>query len=208
MKIGKYPVKHSYKIPRIISDVFSVGLAVFICSVEIMFLTVYEDTLTRYIGEEQLQTLAQTDSSIGWKHWLTLIFPALVLAVFAAYLILVLKSHRLKELNVTKRNAQKVYDMYAMCVSLCKIPALMLISEMMMITHNKMMMSEESWFTVQIVLDLLIIALLIAFFRRMLQRITEPEQTPEENTIKVKAVVKSDEPETPADNNNNDTERS
>ncbi len=193
MKIGKYPVKHSYKIPRIISDVFSVGLAVFICSVEIMFLTVYEDTLTRYIGEEQLQTLAQTDGSI---------------AVFAAYLILVLKSHRFKGLNVTKRNAQKVYDMYAMCVSLCKIPALMLISEMMMITHNKMMMSEESWFTVQIVLDLLIIALLIAFFRRMLQRITEPEQTPEENTIKVKAVVKSDEPETPADNNNNDTERS
>ena len=84
----------------------------------------------------------------------------------------------------------------------------MLISEMMMITHNKMMMAEESWCTVQIVLDLLIIALLIAFFRRMLQRITEPEQTPEENTIKVKAVVKSDEPETPADNNNNDTERS
>ena len=208
MKIGKYPVKHSYKIPRIISDVFSVGLAIFICSVEIMFLTVYEDTLTRYIGEEQLQTLAQTDSSIGWKHWLTLIFPVLVLAVFAAYLILVLKSHRFKGLNITKRNAQKVYDMYAMCVSLCKIPALMLISEMMMITHNKMMMSEESWFTVQIVLDLLIIALLIAFFRRMLQRITEPEQTPEENTIKVKAVVKSDEPETPADNNNNDTERS
>ena len=131
-----------------------------------------------------------------------------MLGVFAAYIILVLKSHRFKGLNVTKRNAQKVYDMYAMCVSLCKIPALMLISEMMMITHNKMMMSEESWFTVQIVLDLLIIALLIAFFRRMLQRITEPEQTPEENTIKVKAVVKSDEPETPADNNNNDTERS
>lgn len=208
MKIGKYPVKHSYKIPRIISDVFSVGLAVFICSVEIMFLTVYEDTLTRYIGEEQLQTLAQTDGSIGWKHWLTLTFPALVLAVFAVYIILVLKSHRFKGLNVAKRNAQKVYDMYAMCVSLCKIPALMLISEIMMITHNKMMMSEESWFTVQIVLDLLIIALLIAFFRRMLQRITEPEQTPEENTIKVKAVVKSDEPETPADNNNNDTERS
>ena len=49
MKIGKYPVKHSYKIPRIIADVFSVGLAVFICSVEIMFMTVYDDTLKTYI---------------------------------------------------------------------------------------------------------------------------------------------------------------
>ena len=208
MKIGKYPVKRSYKIPRLISDVFSVGLAVFICSVEIMFLTVYEDTLTRYIGEEQLQKLAQTDSSIGWRHWLTLIFPALVLAVFAVYLILVLKSHSFKGLNLTKRTAQKVYDLYAMCVSLCKIPALMLISEIMMITHNKMLMSDENWFTIQLVLDLLIILLLISFFRRMIRRVTEPEQTADGDVIKVKAVVKSDEPEVPTEETTNDTERS
>ena len=80
MKIGKYPVKHSYKIPRIIADVFSVGLAVFICSVEIMFMTVYDDTLKTYIGGEALEKLMQADSSLGWKHWLTLIFPAAVLA--------------------------------------------------------------------------------------------------------------------------------
>ena len=208
MKIGKYPVKHSYKISRLISDVFSAGLAVFICSVEIMFMTVYEDTLTRYIGEEQLQTLTQTDSTIGWRHWLTLIFPALVLAVFVVYLILVLKSHRFKGVNVTKRTAQKVYDLYAMGVSLCKIPALMLISEMMMITHNKMMMSEESWFSIQLVLDLLIIILLAGFFRRLIRRVTEPEQSADENVVKVRAVVKSEQPETSADNDNNNSERS
>ena len=161
MKIGKYPVKHSYKIPRIIADVFSVGLAVFICSVEIMFMTVYDDTLKTYIGGEALEKLMQADSSLGWKHWLTLIFPAAVLAVFAVYIVLVLKSHRLKGFNVTKRNAQKLYDMYALCASLCKIPALMFISEMMMITHNNMLMADEGWFTLQLVLDLLIIAILI-----------------------------------------------
>lgn len=153
MKIGKYPVKHSYKIPRIIADVFSVGLAVFICSVEIMFMTVYDDTLKTYIGGEALEKLMQADSSLGWKHWLTLIFPAAVLAVFAVYIVLVLKSHRLKGFNVTKRNAQKLYDMYALCASLCKIPALMFISEMMMITHNNMLMADEGWFTLQLVLD-------------------------------------------------------
>lgn len=215
MKIGKYPVKHSYKIPRIISDVFSAGLAVFICSVEYMFMTVYDETLVRYIGEENLQQLAAEDGSIAWKHWITLIFPALVLAVFAVYIILVLKSHRFSGLNVTKRNAQKVYDTYAMCVSLCKIPALMLISEMMMITHNKMLMSEESWFTVQLALDLIIIALLIAFFRRMLIRITAPVQNSEDNAVRVKSVVKSKSPETPETplipaeaSEKNDTERS
>lgn len=206
MKIGKYPVKHTYKIPRLISDVFSVGLAVFICSVEYMFLTVYEDTLVRYIGEEQLQALSQADSSIGWKHWTTLIFPALVLAVFAVYIFLVLKSHRFSSLNITKRNAQKVYDMYALCASLCKIPALMLISEMMMITQNKLLMSEESWFTIQLVLDLFIIVLLISFFRRMILRFTAPvESTANSGAIKVKAVVKSEEPEITSDENNTDS---
>lgn len=206
MKIGKYPVKHTYKIPRLISDVFSVGLAVFICSVEYMFLTVYEDTLVRYIGEEQLQALSQADSSIGWKHWTTLIFPALVLAVFAVYIFLVLKSHRFSSLNITKRNAQKVYDMYALCASLCKIPALMLISEMMMITQNKLLMSEESWFTIQLVLDLFIIVLLISFFRRMILRFTAPvESTADSGAIKVKAVVKSEEAEITSDENNTDS---
>ena len=208
MKIGKYPVKHSYKIPRIIADVFSVGLAVFICSVEIMFMTVYDDTLKTYIGGEALEKLMQADSSLGWKHWLTLIFPAAVLAVFAVYIVLVLKSHRLKGFNVTKRNAQKLYDMYALCASLCKIPALMFISEMMMITHNKMLMSDESWFTVQLVLDLAIIVLLICYFRRLLIRITQPAEQADENTMHVRAVVKEETPEEPAPEKTNDTERS
>lgn len=207
MKIGKYPVKHSYKIPRLITDVFSVGLALFILSVEYMFMTVYEDNLRQNIGEN-IDKLAQVDPTIGWKHWITMIFPAAVIGVFAAYLILVLKSHRFRSLNVTKRNAQKVRDMYALCVSLCKIPALMFISEMMMITHNKMLMSEESWFTVQLVLDLVIIVLLICYFRRLLIKITQPGENPDENTVHVRAVVREDTPEGSTPENTNDTERS
>ncbi len=209
MKIGKYPVKHSYKISRLISDVFSLGLAVFICSVELMFLVVYEDNNIRVIGEEQLQKLAQADSSILWKHYVTLIFPALVLAVFAVYLILVLTSRKFRSLNITKRNAQQIRDLFALCVSLCKIPALMFINEMMMITHNNMLMAGESWFTVQLVLDLLIIFMLIAFFRRLMVRITTPEQSSAPDTIKVRAVVRSDGDEkSAADIAENDTERS
>ncbi len=209
MKIGKYPVKHSYKIPRLITDVFSVGLAVFIFSVEYMFMTVYEDNLRQNIGDN-IDKLSQADPTLGWKHWITLIFPAAVLAVFAAYIILVLTSHKFSRLNITKRSAQKVRDMYALCVSLCKIPALMFINEMMMITHNKMLMSDESWFTVQLVLDLLVIVLLILYFRRLMIRITEPEQTSDENTVHVKAVVKEDTdiPKDAAPDKTGDNERS
>lgn len=207
MKIGKYPVKHSYKIPRLITDVFSVGLAIFILSVEYMFMTLYEENLRTNIGEN-IDKLAQADPTIGWKHWITLIFPAAVLAVFAVYLVLVLTSHRMSRLNITKRNAQKVRDLYALCVSLCKIPALMLISEMMMITHNKMLMSDEGWFSVQLVLDLVVIALLICVFRNLMIKATEPVQSAEENTVHVRAVVKEETPEAPAPETKDDTERS
>ncbi len=212
MKIGKYPVKHSYKVARIVSDVFSLGLAVFICSVEYMFMSVYSDTLTSYIGEENLAKFTEIDPSLPWKHWITLIFPAAVLAVFAAYVILVLTSHKLSGISVTKRNAQKVYDMYALCVSLCKIPALMFINEMMMITHNKMLLSDESWFTVQLALDLVIIALLICVFRHLMIKVTTPEQTAPSDAgyVRVKAVARPAEQESPApagDDKINDTER-
>lgn len=207
MKIGKYPVKHSYKIPRLITDVFSVGLAIFILSVEYMFMTLYEENLRTNIGEN-IDKLAQADPTIVWKHWITLIFPAAVLAVFAVYLVLVLTSHRMSRLNITKRNAQKVRDLYALCVSLCKIPALMFISEMMMITHNKMLMSDEGWFSVQLVLDLVVIALLICVFRNLMIKATEPVQSAEENTVHVRAVVKEETPEAPAPETKDDTERS
>lgn len=207
MKIGKYPVKHSYKIPRLITDVFSVGLAIFILSVEYMFMTLYEENLRTNIGEN-IDKLAQADPTIGWKHWITLIFPAAVLAVFAVYLVLVLTSHRMSRLNITKRNAQKVRDLYALCVSLCKIPALMFISEMMMITHNKMLMSDEGWFSVQLVLDLVVIALLICVFRNLMIKATEPVQSAEENTVHIRAVVKEETPEAPAPETKDDTERS
>ena len=200
MKIGKYPVKHSYKIPRLITDVFSVGLAIFILSVEYMFMTLYEENLRTNIGEN-IDKLAQADPTIGWKHWITLIFPAAVLAVFAVYLVLVLTSHRMSRLNITKRNAQKVRDLYALCVSLCKIPALM-------ITHNKMLMSDEGWFSVQLVLDLVVIALLICVFRNLMIKATEPVQSAEENTVHVRAVVKEETPEAPAPETKDDTERS
>ena len=121
-----------------------------------------------------------------------------MLAVFAVYIVLVLKSHRLKGFNVTKRNAQKLYDMYALCASLCKIPALMFISEMMMITHNNMLMADEGWFTLQLVLDLLIIAILICLFRHLMQKMTEPEVHEESTAVRMTAVVK-EEPAVPSE---------
>lgn len=208
MKIGKYPVKHSYKIPRLISDVFSAGLALYVVSSELVFLADYDERMKRYIGEEQLRQLMQYDSSLVWKRYIMLIFPVLVVGVFAAYLILALKSHKFPKLEITKRNAQKIRDYYALCVSLCKIPALLLINELMMITlNNNFLMAGEPWISVQLVVDLLIIALLIMYFYRLISRAASPEAQPAGNTdtIKIKSVVKEQSAEDSAES---DAERS
>jgi len=53
------------------------------------------------------------------------------------------------------------------------------ISEMMIITHNKMLLSQESWLSVQLALDVLVLAALIFFFRKQLQRIADSENVTE-----------------------------
>ena len=81
----------------------------------------------------------------------------------------------------------------------------MFISEMMMITHNKMLMSDEGWFTIQLVLDLVIIALLICFFRRLLERITQSGETSTDTAVHVRSVVRETDEAT---EKTDDTERS
>ena len=130
------------------------------------------------------------------------------MAVFAVYIILVLKNHRLSGFNITKRNAQKLYDMYVLCASLCKIPALMFISEIMMITHNNMLMAGEGWFTLQLVLDLLIIVILICLFRHLMQKMTEPEAHTESTAVHLTAVVRDDPQDHPKPETNDTIERS
>ena len=84
MKIAKYPVKYKYRIARLVSDVFSLGLAVLIVSVTTYFLQSYEDMLKR-IGTDNVEILTERyNSGLEWQRWLALIFPALVLALFAA----------------------------------------------------------------------------------------------------------------------------
>ncbi len=51
MKIGKYPVKPSFRVARVVSDVLSLGIAVLIFSVTVNFITQYRMMLQK-IGAE------------------------------------------------------------------------------------------------------------------------------------------------------------
>ncbi len=197
MKIGKYPVKHSYKIARLVSDVFSVGLAVMIISATVGFFREYW-TMLAGIGEENLEKiLTEHDPMLVNRQWFALIFPALVIAVFTAYIVLCLKSHPFKRYNVTKLTAQSCRDTYVFCASLCKIPLLMGIFDVMYIVCGNMLGGKEPPFSLQILLDALIIAIIIRFGIHRVRAITEKKnEDPDGGAISVKAV--------PAEEKNND----
>ncbi|MCM1166040.1 MAG: hypothetical protein NC299_10730 [Lachnospiraceae bacterium] len=173
MKIGKYPVKPTFRVARAVSDVLSLGIAVLIFSAAINFIAQYRMML-RKIGADAVAAIeSEYMSSISWRYWLVLIFPALVVGVFAAYLILTLTSRKLGKFNVTKRTAQDVYDWYAFCVSVCKIPVLMGIFDIMYIFHQRMLGDKTSFFSLQVLLDIIIVAIIIRFTMHRIRKITE-----------------------------------
>lgn len=191
MKIGKYPVKPSFRVARVVSDVFSLGMAVLIFSVTVNFITQYRMMLQK-IGAQGVSEIENSYiGAFSWRYWLALIFPALVVGVFAAYLILTLTSRKLKRFNITKRTAQDVYDWYAFCVSVCKIPVLMGIFDVMYIFHQRMLGDKISFFSLQVLLDIVIVAIIIRFTAHRIRKITETKdsvRSADDSVVKVRVV--------------------
>lgn len=195
MKIGKYPVKRSFRISRIVSDVLSLGIAAIIFSVTVNFITQYRMMLQKIGADGVAEIESGYINAFSWSYWLALIFPVLVIGVFAAYLILTLTSRKFAKYNVTKRNAQSVYDWYAFCVSTCKIPILMGIFDIMYIFHQRMLGVDISLFSMQILLGIVIVAIIIRFTMHRIRKITEPENNAhaaDDSVVKVRVVDNDD----------------
>ena len=195
MKIGKYPVKHSYKLARIISDVLSLAIAYLILNATLNFFTQYKIAINK-IGNENMMIVYEYGYSLAYRQYFAWIFPGLVLAVFAVYLILTLKSHKFEKYNVTKQNAQAVYDWYAFAVSLCKLPLFLGIFDMMYIFHQRMMFNRVSLFSIQLILDVFIILIIVRLSVhriRALTRTEKPEKKAESGGVKAKIADDTDE---------------
>lgn len=195
MKIGKYPVKPSFRVARVVSDVLSLGIAVLIFSVTVNFITQYRMMLQK-IGAEGVSEIEDSYiSAFSWSYWLSLIFTALVVGVLVAYLILTLTSRKLNKFNITKRTAQDVYDWYAFCVSVCKIPVLMGIFDVMYIFHQRMLGDKISFFSLQVLLDIVIVAIIIRFTVHRIRKITETKdtvQSADDSVVKVRVADNDD----------------
>ena len=208
MKIGKYPVKHTYSIARIIADIISVGLAVLIVSATINFFELYEAQLMQImtITDEGKEAMLANAPNYQTRQWLALIFPALMLAVFVLYIVLVLKSHKFSRFGITKKNAQQVSDAYTFCASMAKLPVLVIIADMMAIAQDKLLLWSSydfSWFSVPSLLYAIIFVIIIRYTKHRLDIITAAPAEVSTNAIRVKAAVtekKPAEPDSAAEN--------
>ena len=193
MKAGKYPVKRSYKLPMVISDIFSLGLAVLIISATVSFFEQRTEMLA-LIGADNLALIIDNDPSFAWRHNLAWIFPALALGVFAAYIIFCCTSHKFSAYPLSKLSAQPCRDTAATVASLCKIPLLLGIFDAMYIFHRRMNGADESLFSIQFVLDVLIIAILIRFCTHRLKALTaQRADVPAEDAPAVRVTINPQE---------------
>lgn len=191
MTIGKIPVKHTYKPARIISDVISLGEALVIVYMTISFFPRYKEAVNTAPNIAEL--LARYRYSLAYRQYFAWIFPALTAVIFAVYAILVLKSHRMDKFTITKRNAQSVYDWYAFAASLCKIPLLLGVFDMMYITQQHLMFNNVSLFSMQLLLDAVIVVIIIRLSVHRIRGLTGTEKPEKTETGGVRAKLADDE---------------
>lgn len=198
MKIGKNPVRFSYKPARIISDALSLVLAYVTVSSTVHFFPTYKETINKVLNEEflkgDMRLLYKYGDSLSYRHYFAWIFPALMAGIFAAYLILVLKNHKFAKYKVTKQNAQAVYDWYAFAVSLCKLPIQLCIIEMMYIVHQRLMFNKVSLFSIQMIIYVMVVVIIIRLSVHRIKALTKTEtKKTETGGVKARIVEKDDD---------------
>lgn len=170
MKAGNYTVKRRFKPARIVSDALSLGIAALIFVMTVGFFPRYKAALSSVPNIDAV--IRRYGMSLAYRHYFAWIFPALAVIVLAAYLILTLKSHEFRKYRITERNAQQFADWYAFAVSLCKIPALMAIFDVMYVFQRKMLFESVSPFMYQIILYAVAEAIIIRLSIHKLKQLT------------------------------------
>lgn len=176
MKINGFPIKHSYRPARIISDVLSVGIAVFIVISTVNFFPLYKETINK-LGSEDMSLVYEYRYSLTYRQNFAWVFPALAAVIFAVYLTLVLKSHKFEKFCITKNNAQSVYDWYAFAASLCKLPLLLTVCDYMIIVHQRIMLNFVSLFSLSSIVYVFFTIIIIRFSIHRIRGITEVKKT-------------------------------
>ena len=175
MKIGKYPVKRTYSIPRAIADVAS-ALILFILTYMAFAFMSECDTIYGYkkadIQSEELDLLMV-------QRYLAFI-PVVIAFAFTAFTVIFALASKKepKRYTLNKRTAQRYYVIIADAVTLIRIPVLMAMLEALYYIWMILLAREVSWISVQFICDIVISVIILRFTTYRLERLCEDESTP------------------------------
>ena len=176
MKIGKITVRRSYKPSRILCDVISLaGAAVIV-----------------YMPERLING---TQGLSGERAALAAICPVLALGVVAAYAVLTLKSHAFKRYNITKKNAQDIYDWYAFSVSLIKLPLLLIIFESMLTFQEISLGIAVNLLNIRLILYIFLIVIIIRMAIHRIKTLSHEEKSTDVVHVRAAVVDENEERE-------------
>ncbi len=183
MKIAGHYVRLRHKPARIICDALSLGIVLFTFMSAHLMMESYPELKSPFFRTDCI------------KLW---IFPVLAVTALVAYLLFIFTNHRFVRYKITEENAQSVFDWYVFAVSLCKLPVLVAIADVMITFQRWLIGNEVSWFSVGYVFYALILAIIIRFSQHRIRKLTESQKTGDDNSgsIKVRAKIADDTSDT------------
>ncbi len=180
MKVGDISIRRRYSAAQLVVDIVSLaalvylGYIIYACAADI----------------ERLKSLNRTDADMSMFDWRPLIIWAVVaVVVFAASFLLIFRNKKQpKKLFITENNAVKYCNIIDTGVSCVRLMMILLISEVCYIHGGAIRMANVG-FSMQLVIDPLIIVCIIILTRMRLTAISDVErERSQKETVKREIV--------------------
>lgn len=158
MKIGRYPVKRKYSVPRLLSDIVSAVILFIITYLAFVFIDECNTVYSYAEVENERLNLVQ---SLKYLAFVPVIL-AFAVTIFTVVFVLVSKKAP-KKYSLTVKTAQQYYIILADAVSLVRVPILLALFEVSYYVQNIIIGFEVSYFSIQFVCDILLAVIIIRF---------------------------------------------
>lgn len=167
MKLGEFSFKRRYSAAQIVVDIASaaalvyLGYIIYACAVDI----------------DRLKSLNKTEADMSMFDWRPLIVWAVLgVAVFAVSFVLILRRKKMPEnLCITQNNAVKYCNIIDTGISCVRLMLIILISEICYL-HGAAIRMANVGFSMQLIIDPLIIVCVIILTKMRLNAISEAEK--------------------------------
>ena len=180
MKVGDITFRRRYSAAQIVVDIVSVaalvylGYIIYACAIDI----------------EKLKSLNRTDADMSMFNWTPLlVWAVLGVALFAVSFVFIFKNKKKpKKLCVTQNNAVKYCNIIDTGISCVRLMLIILISEICYM-HGAAIRMANVGFSMQLVIDPLIIVCIIILTKMRLNAVSEAEQETAELYNKKREII-------------------